>query len=345
MPGSFDEQVARLDPPLGDVARRFILVRLTNMRGLDLNLFDVDYDLNWHGLVVTPERAVLARFGGRDADTPGKHHSLAGLRYTLTKALERFERDNSPLPRVRGRGAFAEEYPAAGRLGSRSCIHCHHVREFQREQKRQAGTWTVADEWVYPEPAALGLTLDIEQGDRVAAVRPGLTAAAAGLKPGDVLRTVNGAPVASIMDVQHALHQAPARGKLSVTWQRDGQAHRGVIDLPDGWRRSDVSWRWSLKSLPPGPQVSGDDLSDSERRKLGIGPAQLAFRQNGFVPRAAQQAGLRVNDVVVGIDGRPLEMNARQFEAHVRLHFQVGQTVRYDVLRGGQRLSVPIKLQ
>jgi hypothetical protein len=341
--GSFDEQVARLDPGLGDVARRFVLVRLTNMRGLDLNVFDVDYDLNWHGLVLAPDGAVLARFGGRDADTPGKHHSLKGLRYTLATALERFERREPKAPPARPRRA--EDYAGAGRLGSKACIHCHHVREFQREEKRHAGTWTLADEWVYPEPAALGVTLDSDQGDRIQAVRPGSPAAMAGLAPGDVLRTINDTPVASIMDVQHALHRAPARGKLALTWQRGAQTRRGGIELPDGWRRSDVSWRWSLKALPPGPQVSGDDLADGERRQLGIAPGRLALRQNGFVPRAAEHAGLRVNDIVVGIDGRSLDMNARQFEAHVRLHFQVGQTVRYDVLRGGQRLSVPVKLQ
>jgi serine protease Do len=342
MPGSFDEQVARLDLPLGDVGRRFVLLRLTNMRGLDLNLFDLDYDLNWHGLVVAQDRTVLARFGGRDAQTPGKHHSLAGLRYTLEKALERFNtyepRTTTPKPRL------VENYAAAARLGSKACIHCHHVREFQREEKLNAGTWTIADEWVYPEPSALGLTLDVD-GDRIAAVRPESAAAAAGLQPGDVLRQVNSDDVASIMDVQHALHQAPAQGKLSLTWRRGTTMHRGSVELSEGWRRTDVSWRWSLKALPPGPQVSGDDLSDDERQKLGIGPTQLALRQNGFVPRAAEQAGLRVNDVIVGIEGRLLEMNARQFEAHVRLHFRVGQTVRYDVLRGGQRLSVPIKLQ
>jgi hypothetical protein len=343
MPESFDEQVARLDPPLGDVARRFVLLRLTNMRGLDLNVFDLDYDLNWHGLVVAPDRTVLARFGGRDAETPGKHHSLAGLRYTLDKALQA-SKSHEPKT-VATQPRRAENYAGAARLGSKACIHCHHVREFQREDKLRAGTWSVGDEWVYPEPAALGLTLEVEQGDRVVAVRDGSPAAAVGLQPGDLLRQVNGARVASLMDVQHALHTAPAQGKLSVTWQRSATIQRGMIELPEGWRRGDVSWRWSLKALPPGPQVSGDDLSKTEREKLGIGPRQLALRQNGFVPRAAEQAGLRVNDIVVGIDGRALEMNARQFEAHVRLHFRVGQTVRYDVLRGGQRLSVPINLQ
>src|SRR5688500_1808351 len=131
MPGSFDEQVARLDPGLGDVMRRFVLLRLTDMRGLDLNIFDVDYDLNWHGLVLTPDGAVLARFGGRDADTPGKHHSLKGLRHTLTRALERFERHEPNTSRAdapRPKPRRAEEYAAAARLGPKACIHCHHVR-------------------------------------------------------------------------------------------------------------------------------------------------------------------------------------------------------------------------
>jgi len=322
-----------------------VLVRLTNLRGLDLSIFDIDYDLNWHGVFLDADGLVLARFGGRDAETPGKHHSLAGLAYTMTQVLARYAQRRAPPGRVEPAYRRAEEYPAAqARLAPKSCIHCHHVREFQRDEDLRAGTWKRDDEWVYPEPGVLGLTLDLERGDQVRAVRTGSAAERTGLRAGDVLTSVNRRPVASIMDVQYALHRAPPRGALPVVWRRGGATLQGNIDLAEGWRQTDISWRWSLKKLSPGPQVQGDDLTAAEKGALGLGPRQLALRQNGFVPRAAQQAGIRVNDVIVGIDGQRLDLSARQFEAYVRLHYRPGAAVRYDILRDGQPLSIPIRL-
>ncbi len=66
-----------------------MLLKLGNMRGLDLNLFDFDYDLTWAALMFDDQGHVLGRFGGRDAETPGKYHSLPGLRYSLEQAWER----------------------------------------------------------------------------------------------------------------------------------------------------------------------------------------------------------------------------------------------------------------
>jgi S1-C subfamily serine protease len=58
----------------------------------------------------------------------------------------------------------------------------------------------------------------------------------------------------------------------------------------------------------------------------------------------ARQAGIRTNDVIIGIDGKALEMTERQFQAYVKLNYQVDARVTYNVLRGGQRLDVPLTL-
>ena len=346
--GAIDEQVARLHPEIKSVAERFVLLRIGNMRGLDLALFDFDYDLTWAALMFDSQGRALGRFGGRDADTAGKYHSLRGLRYSLEQAWQRFERgrqrgdDGAPRPVASGRRI--EEYAGAQRFSAKACFHCHNVNEFRREEQQAAGIWQKDFVWVYPEPASLGLTLEVDQGDKVRDVRAGSPAAAAGMRPGDVLRSLQGHAIASVADVQYALHRAPAAGPIAVRWARGGQEHDGKLQVAAGWRESDVSWRWSLKSMKPEPQVHGEDLSDDEKAKLGMGSRSLAFRQGSFVPRAAQQAGIRIGDVIVGVDGKQLEMKARQFETFMRLNYRVGDEVHYDVLRGSQRLKIAVKL-
>ena len=83
----FDEQVVRLDREIADLAREFILVRLVNMRGVNLNVFDFDYDLTWAAFLMNAEEKIYGRFGGRDPDSPDRYLTLAGLKYALRAAL------------------------------------------------------------------------------------------------------------------------------------------------------------------------------------------------------------------------------------------------------------------
>ena len=79
-------------------------------------------------------------------------------------------------------------------------------------------------------------------------------------------------------------------------------------------------------------------------KALKLSAKQLAFRQGPFVHPAAEQAGIRQNDVIVGVDDRPLEMTARQFQAYVRLEYKVGQRITVNVLRDGKPLRLSLKL-
>ena len=73
------------------MARQFVRVRVLNMRGVNLNVFDFDYDLDWAALILTPDETVLGRFGGRDPDDPTRYRTMPGLRYALEEALKSAE--------------------------------------------------------------------------------------------------------------------------------------------------------------------------------------------------------------------------------------------------------------
>jgi len=326
-----------------------VLLRVSNMRGVDLDVFDFDFDLTWAALFLSPEGKTLGRYGSREASSSSSQLSLEGLRYALEQALKRQHAVAASGAKAAhanagpGKGKTVEDYPAIGRLAPKACIHCHQVYEFRREAKQAAGTWSRSELWVYPEPANVGLLLDIHQGNKIVKVLAPSAAAEAGIAAGDILREINGVAIASIADVQFALHGAPPRGRVTVSWKRGNKDCAGVLELKEGWRTTDLSWRWSLKSLAPAPCVHGDDLSAMEKQALGLTPASLAFRQGPFLSVPARHAGIQINDIIIGVDHRKLEMSARQFEVYVRVNYHPGDTVIYNILRGKLRLNLPLR--
>ncbi len=315
------------------------------MRGVDLNVFDFDYDLTWAAFFMNAEGKIYGRFGGRDAGSPDKYLTLAGLKHALREALAAHRRDPKAKPAAEAMPSqTVEQYPAAKRMKPNACIHCHMVYGFRREERMESGKWRREEVWVYPLPENVGLTLDAEQGDRVKDVVEKGPAKSAGLRAGDVLKNVNGRPVASFADVQYALHRAPAKGPISVTWQRGGKTMTAELAGDANWRTTDISWRASMWGLEPAPCVHGTDLTAQEKKELGLAEKALAFRQGDFVPKPARQAGIQKNDIILGVDDKPLEMSMRQFNAYVRLNYKVGDRITFNVIRDGKRMKVPLTL-
>jgi len=90
--------------------------------------------------------------------------------------------------------------------------------------------------------------------------------------------------------------------------------------------------------------VGGPNLTPEEKQKLGLAPERLAFRQGKYVTNLAKRAGIREGDIILGIDGKELAMTMLQFNAYVRLNYQVGDTITLEVLRDGRRLKMPLTL-
>src|SRR5262245_2995011 len=161
---------------------------------MDLRRFEFDYDLTWYVFLLNADETVYGRYGGRDAADAEARLSLKGLRHAMGRALEAHQTPPPARP-LAGRPQRAEDFHAAGR--HKGCIHCHNVNEFRRADLQAAGKWERESLWVYPLPENVGITLDVDAGDRVKSVAAGSAAATAGLKPGDRLAGLIGYPVAS----------------------------------------------------------------------------------------------------------------------------------------------------
>lgn len=315
------------------------------MRGVDLTVFDFDFDLTWAAFYMNAGQKVYGRYGGRNEGNAETWLSLTGLKYAMKAALAAHQNDpggtGEPLPRPIKQ---ADLFPAAAKLGKKDCIHCHQVYDFRRDWLKQQNAWSKEELWVYPPPENVGLTVAKEQGNRIAKVAAGSPAAKAGLKAGDVLHEVNGVKVFSFGDLQYALHYAPKQGTIAAHWKRDGAALTGKLELKAGWRTSDISWRGSMWGVEPKAHVYGRDLSAGEKAKLGLSPKQLAFAQGSYVPPPAFQAGLRSGDIIAGADGKKLEMSMLQFNVWVRVNYSPGNRIVYNIFRDSTKMDIPLML-
>jgi S1-C subfamily serine protease len=250
-------------------------------------------------------------------------------------------------------GKYGRELDWEGKVVG-SCVHCHQIGDAFRATYRNQGK-TIPTDLIYPMPApeTIGLTLDTEKVARVTAVAPGTAAESAGLKPGDELVAVNGAPMTSIADVAWALHRAPDAGELRVLARRSGAEKELVVNLAQDWRfKTDISTRvgtWPMRAMATGGLVL-DQLPEEKRKTRGIEPGTLALevtRVGKYGPHGAGgKAGFKEGDVIVEVDGVPkTDLTESEFIGRLlTAHPQKGQ-VKTVVARGKSRVDLMLPTQ
>jgi membrane-associated protease RseP (regulator of RpoE activity) len=284
---------------------------------------------------------VYARYGGRDSRDADNRQSLEGLRYTMQSVAAMHGcQEKQFAPKVEGAPVNVREISGGGG----KCLHCHQVKERLNRKLIADGDWARDSVYRYPLPDNLGVRLEVNRGNVVEKITPGSPAEKAGLKKGDLVKQLGDVPIHSFGDATYALDKAPASGALSLSWMRDEESLTASIELPKGWRKTDISWRPSLRRLIPSMPLRGDDLGATERKQLGLTGKQLAFRQNDRLPARAKDAGFQVGDIIIGVDDRKLDLSVTDFYFYVRREYLVGDTIHLAVLRDGKKLTVPLPL-
>jgi membrane-associated protease RseP (regulator of RpoE activity) len=347
-----DAQVVRPeDSELTQLLGRFVPVRITNFKGVDMNRFRFDYDLTFAVLMLDAEGAVYARYGSRDATSATNRLSIAGLKQAMKDVLAaRAGGTLKPVPPPAASAPFTlANIPAyaASRQAKAECAHCHFANNFRLTQLRQEGKFTKELLFQYPLPDNIGIRLEVDRNNQVQAVLPGSPAARAGVKVGDTLVKANDTPVLTGADLQFALNAVPDAGMVTLAVARGGKPQPPItLQLPRGWRRTDISWRASQDGIPPQVGVWGEPLPADQRRQRGLAADKIALRVTFMFPGpewAKARNGLQMHDVITGVNGEPLpDMTARQFHAYFRLKFNVGDTATLNVLRGEQKMDIPV---
>lgn len=316
-------------------------MRLTRVIDVDIHQLEFDFDLTMMTFFLSPEGQVYSRYGGRDSKDAENRLSLAGFRHTMESVLAEHAKK---APQFAERTVEKPQYPRDMNITKRGCVHCHNVKEQQEIDLTKAGKWSRDLVWRYPPPDNIGLIPDVDRGNVVKSLTPESPAAKAGLKSGDQLRFLNRVPIHSFGDALFALDRAPAKGAIDVAWERDGKAMSTKLELGEGWKKTDITWRASQRHRVPSLKLYGDDLTADEKKALGLKPEQLAFRQQNEVSEHATKSGFKAGDVILGIDGLEPNTTMTPFLIFVRRNYLAGDRVKVIVLRDGKRIEIPMTL-
>jgi hypothetical protein len=356
---ALDERVMMPDKELAEIERQFVCLRVIQTNGLDLGVFQYDYDQSWAAMFLNADMTVYGRYGTRAASGPQSDGLLSqgGFQHAAERALALHKAYPGNKAQLAAKSGAKPEYKTPTEIPGltdrpakatvrQQCIHCHMVKEFAMRAKWEAGKLTKDDLYVYPMPERIGLTMDVEDGLLVKTVAAGSPAAKAGLASGDELLSMASQPLVSTADIQWALHRLPNESSLPVAIRRQGQSQTKTVSLAGDWKKSDIGWRASSwYGLRHG--VKTEPLPAAEKSSRGIKDGGLALVVKGLHGKGGpkvQAAGLRMNDVIVAVDGKSEALSESDFLAHLRLNHGPEDKVRLTVLRGDDRKELTIPL-
>jgi hypothetical protein len=352
----FDKTVLEGGPDLNPLFLQFVTVRLTSTKDVDLRLLPMpqfqDLDVSWWSWFLSPDGRVYGVFGGRDAAGDQSRTSKAALVNAMNRVLAHHYDPrrpawdvDGPAPEADGKAATPVDLPGFGSwlkvrrnaetYAQQNCVHCHQTSEILRQGEIDAGRFDKRrDLQVWPFPENVGVEVDRDDGLKVTAVTADSPAAKAGLRAGDRLGAAGGRALFGQADFRGVLHRAPLGAtSVDVRWLRDDKVMAGTLDLPDGWRKTDISWRASVVegNVGAAPGFWPVAVADPVRRKLDLSPDTMAVKPLVGAPKGtvspAAAAGLKGDDVIVAVNGESPNLINRPFLAYFRMKFEPGDEV------------------
>ena len=348
-------------------------VRIVQGNGMDLSLFQFDYDLTFSVFFMNADKTIYGRFGTRaEYENAAKDISIEGFKQALEAALalhEGYPDNREVLAAKTGPESIKktpEGFPALLRYSAtldfdsrinQQCIHCHQIGEAQREIH-----WydrkPIPDEILYPFPMpdVLGLHFSPKHRAKISKVVSGSSAEKDGFRRADEILTLDGQPIISIADVQWVLHRTPENTTLPATVDRHGKEINLTLTLNPGWRKgSDISWRTTtgeLRLVALGGMVL-KDLSDAERQRSGIEDTEMALnvetvsrgRRRSSGQTNAQRAGIRRGDIIVAYGDRTNRLTESGIIGYVLQDKPQAKTLPIKLLRNGEQIDVELSLE
>jgi len=135
------------------------------------------------------------------------------------------------------------------------------------------------------------------RGAVVVSVAPGTPAEQAGLAPGDVIVTVDGAPVADSAELRSRVGVQPPGAEVEIGYLRDGERRRAALRLAPSGRQGPAAAAAELDGVRLAPLAPG---LPGHGEVEGVAVLEVADDS------VAARAGLRPGDVITAVNRRPV---------------------------------------
>lgn len=366
-----DDELMEKDTVIKSLLEKFVRVRIVGTNGLDLSLFQFDYDQSFAIMFLNADGTIYGRYGTRSHRTNWSGDvSLVGLGKAMQEVLqlhENYPKNKPSLVNKKGpKPDFAspELFPSLktkytskldyeGKV-VQSCIHCHQVGEAIRENLR-LGKSKISEEVLFPHPhpKSIGLVFHPDTLGTLIEVKDKSFGGNSGFKKGDVVRMMNGQAIISIADVQWVLNLIPASGgKIPVEVLRNNQNVNLELCLPEAWRRlDDISWRsssWMLRRMVLGG-ILLESMSAEEMKAEGLKEDAMALRVKHvgqFGPHAtAHKAGVLKGDILLGFDEKTNLLRESDIFFYAIDSRKAGDMVSLTLKRNKNILQIKIPIQ
>ncbi len=205
----------------------------------------------------------------------------------------------------------------------------------------EAGSHAVRRPWLGARLQAVtpaiaeGLGLKRPTGALVANVYRDGPAARAGLKPGDLITSIDGQPVEDVKTFDYRLATKPLGGTAKLEVLRNGRATSATVALrtaPDR-PRNEIT----IRARSPLGGASVADLSPALADEMGLGNSDTGVVVTGIEGGSfAERFNFRRGDIIVSINGQRID-NTREL---ARVAGQPTYRWRMVVRRGGRNISV-----
>ena len=319
------------------------------MDGIDIALFDFDRYNTLYFFVLNADEQIYLRYGGRDVRSATTYLDLESLELALEQGLKlhnlykRGKLPGRPAPPSK----FPREIPALYERTTKRgrCVECHLIGDLENVQRERDGTLDKLEHlFRAPEIGKIGIELDIPRGLQVKSATGAV--AEAGMRSGDIIRSLNGVPVWTFGDFQWEYGKLPhTANRIAIAVERDLERIDLSVNLPKFWWHADLSYR--NLSVDPRVYFTSAPLDSEEKAELGLDPDGFASQVESIdaISELLGSHELREGDVVYGVDGTTQDDVANTADLYIKLRKQAGSRVMLQVLRGDDRLELPLKTE
>ncbi len=335
--------------PRGKLLAQYVRARITRIDDSNVALFDRDWNSTLYYFVLDADERIYLRYGGRDARSHDTYLNLASIELALAQGLELHRRATAgelkfpdpPKPLYpRDIPMLFENTSQRGR-----CVECHLAGDFMLQQRERDGTLDRPTHlFRFPDIRSLGIELDVPKGLVVKEATGAV--AAAGMRAGDRIASLDAAPVHTFGDLQYRLDKTPRTAReIRMGVDRAGAAVDLAVALPERWWVSDIRFR--QLSADPRAEFESRPLTAEEKRRHGL-------KDDGFAAEVTSIGGfatmlkvheLRTGDIVFSVDGVDRDEIANTPDLYIKLHRNAGDTVTVGVLRDAKRFEMPVRTQ